>query len=469
MSILKTLSVETKVKSTTSRCQFCNEMVPAEVVRVIQNGANQVVMRKTCEQHGFSETVISSDAHFYWHAEGNPVNRDAGTNGGCGSGCACSVGGGRDGFLGENALNEAKKGTIDKLSTCLALIEIVDSCNLSCPTCFADSPLGIGTKLKCHSFEDITSRIALNLGKKGHIDIIQFSGGEPTLHPDLFRLVEWVCSNEQIDCLLINTNGVRLAKDMTFVEEMGRLYKKFDNIQFYLQFDGPQEAGQVEIRGVDLRNVRERAIENCGLVNLPITFAMTVDATNFGHIWDTIDYARKYDHVRGVSFQPMFLSGRTTIGVKLPPPITVAHIINGLNDQSKGILLTDDFTPVPCGDPNCLVIGWLVRMGETFYSPSKFGINVAELQKLMPDKVNYDIEDLKKCGCDNTVLGEMMKQHAMRESNAFQIFIKPFMDGRTWDEDRVDRCCTHVIRPDGKLDSFCRYYNQQMQKNSTIR
>ena len=38
-------------------------------------------------------------------------------------------------------------------------------------------------------------------------------------------------------------------------------------------------------------------------------------------------------------------------------------------------------------------------------------------------------------------------------------FIKPFMDAWTWDEDRIDRCCTHVIRPDGKLDSFCRYYS----------
>jgi uncharacterized radical SAM superfamily Fe-S cluster-containing enzyme len=33
------------------------------------------------------------------------------------------------------------------------------------------------------------------------------------------------------------------------------------------------------------------------------------------------------------------------------------------------------------------------------------------------------------------------------------------MDASTWDEDRIDRCCTHVIRPDGKLDSFCRYYS----------
>ena len=47
----------------------------------------------------------------------------------------------------------------------------------------------------------------------------------------------------------------------------------------------------------------------------------------------------------------------------------------------------------------------------------------------------------------------------MDESHTFRLFIKPFMDAWTWDQDRIDRCCTHVIRPDGKLDSFCRYYS----------
>jgi uncharacterized radical SAM superfamily Fe-S cluster-containing enzyme len=37
--------------------------------------------------------------------------------------------------------------------------------------------------------------------------------------------------------------------------------------------------------------------------------------------------------------------------------------------------------------------------------------------------------------------------------------IKPFMDAWNWDDHRIQRCCTHVIRPDGKLDSFCRYYS----------
>jgi hypothetical protein len=35
---------------------------------------------------------------------------------------------------------EAMPRNAKSLSTCLALIEIVNSCNLACPTCYADSP-----------------------------------------------------------------------------------------------------------------------------------------------------------------------------------------------------------------------------------------------------------------------------------------------------------------------------------------
>jgi len=458
MSTLTIQTIETVLKKTISRCPVCRKQKPAEVVKVVRSGREQVIMRRHCPCHGTHDFVISSDARFYWLAQGNPINHSCG----CGPTCSPASDGGKEGYLGDNALNEAKKGTAEKLSTCLALIEIVDSCNLACPTCFTDSPVGVsGPRLKYHNFANITGRIQGVLDRKGHIEILQFSGGEPTIHPEFFQLAEWVRSNPKIDYLLINTNGIRFAKDEAFVQEMGSLFQKFDKIQLYLQFDGPQEEGQVELRGADLRDMREKAIRNCERIGLPITFAMTVNERNLKYVWDTVEYARQFDHVRGVSFQPMFLSGRVpsaNLGETLSQPITSADIILGLNEQSSGTVSLDDFTPLPCGDPNCSTIGWLFRVNGKYFSPSAFNIDIPALQASLPDKINYDIEDLKKCGCDDTALGDLMKSLEVKESNAFRLFIKPFMDARTWDEDRIDRCCTHVIRPDGKLDSFCRYY-----------
>ena len=86
-------------------------------------------------------------------------------------------------------------------------------------------------------------------------------------------------------------------------------------------------------------------------------------------------------------------------------------------------------------------------------------IDFGRVQGFLHDKIKYDLEDLMRCGCESEPLGELLKQFEMNESHTFRILIKPFMDALTWDQDRIDRCCTHVIRPDGKLDSFCRYYS----------
>ncbi len=460
------LNAEVVLKRTMSRCPICRKPAPAQVLKVLQEGREKILMRRNCPCHGEHEFVISSDARFYWLAQGDPKNSSCG----CGPTCSPAGSGGKEGYLGDNASNEAKHGAIEKLSTCLALIEIVDSCNLKCPTCFADSPLGVSNlKLKYYSVENIIQRIQGVLDLKGRIEILQFSGGEPTLHPDFFLLTELVRSNPAIDYLLINTNGVRFAKDEAFIQQMGSLFRKHSNIQIYLQFDGPQEAGQVELRGADLREIRMMAIRNCERVGIPITLAMTVNQITQNHLWETVTEGVKYNNVRGISFQPIFLSGRVpnlNRAEVLPSPITTADIILGLHDQSGGQVALDDFTPLPCGDPNCATIGWRFRIGEKHFSPSAVGIDIPKLQANLPDRVNYRIEDLKHCGCDNTALGDLMKSLEVKESNAFRLFIKPFMDERTWDEDRIDRCCTHVIRPDGKLDSFCRYYYGSVTESS---
>ena len=77
-------------------------------------------------------------------------------------------------------------------------------------------------------------------------------------------------------------------------------------------------------------------------------------------------------------------------------------------------------------------------------------IDFRNVQDFLGTKVRYKLEDLMKCGCESEPLGELLKQFELDESHTFRLFIKPFMDAATWDEDRIDRCCTHVIRPGRK-------------------
>jgi uncharacterized radical SAM superfamily Fe-S cluster-containing enzyme len=442
---MATIYNESLLKRTTSRCPVCRIALPAEVW-IVGDEHKRVFLRRTCAEHGEVESCISSDARFYWLAQGDPRNQ-------CCGGSACSADDGAvRGTLGRNA--EAIRNSPEHLSTCLALIEIVNSCNLACPTCYADSPTG---KLDAVPVADLQQRIQGVIDRKGRIEILQLSGGEPTLHPQFFELLAWLHANPGIDYVLLNTNGVRLANDDAFLDELGKTFR-YGKFQLYLQFDGPQEAGQDALRGGDFRALRRRAIERSGALNIPITLAMTVTSENLPHLWQTIEFGLEFPHVRGVAFQPIFSSGRhSTLNSPHSTPLNTADIILAAVAQSGGRLRFEDFTPLPCGDPNCATIGYLLKVDGSTRSISEF-IDFGKVQGFLRDKVRYRLEDLLQCGCESEPLGALLQEFEMNESNTFRLFIKPFMDARTWDEDRIDRCCTHVIRPDGKLDSFCRYY-----------
>ncbi len=438
------------LKSTRSICSECRTKIDADVV----NEGTEVWLVKHCPICGESKNKISSDARFYWLSKG--ARNESGD---CGAGCGCATSASGDGigFLGSNAMRPVPEANaVEVMSTCLALIEIVDSCNLACPTCFADSPPGTGDRVDAVPLAELKTRIQGVIDRKAKIEILQLSGGEPTLHPEFFELIEWCQRNPEIDYVLVNSNGLRLAGDNEFGERLAQVME-YGHFQFYLQFDGTEKEADLTLRGHDLRRTKHRAIERAGELGIPMTLAMTVIPENLGLLWNTVAFALQFDHVRGVAFQPMFGSGRTHPGAPEAEKLNTADIVLGLVGQSNGAVSFEDFTPLPCGDPNCATIGYLLKAEGQIRSISEF-VDFATLQGFLSDRVRYRLEDLIKCGCESEPLGELLHDLELDERHTFRLFVKPFMDERDWDEDRIDRCCTHVIRPDGKLDSFCRYY-----------
>jgi uncharacterized radical SAM superfamily Fe-S cluster-containing enzyme len=430
------------IKTTTSRCPTCKVECQATIWRI----GNDIFMDRICPEHNLSQNRIGTHP-FYWHSVGA-------SSGNCCSGGSCCSPGSNIGTLGKNAL--APTNNIEALATCTALIDIVDSCNLKCPTCYAESPFGIEEELKYTPFDEFVSRVQGVLDRKGKIELLQLSGGEPTLHPDFFKILLWVFENPGIDQVLINTNGVRLATDDQFVSDFKKVFR-LRKMRLYLQYDGPQEAGQKALRAADLRQIRIRAIERCAEIGLTLHLAMTVNHDNMPYLWDALVFGTTHKNVLGISFQPMFLSGRNQ-GNSSEEPITAGDVVMELIDQSNGVLISDDFTPLPCGDPNCQIVSGLARIAGELV-PVVRHIDRANIDQVLRNKISFDIEDLKKCGCEDQPIAEILMNQVLLPEYGFFIFIKPFMDARTWDDDRIDRCCTHVIRPDGELDSFCRYYS----------
>lgn len=441
-----------QIKTTRSRCPVCL----GEIEAMVFERGGCVYMSKSCAAHGAFETLVARDARYYYESTGA---------GACEAECGCTSGSeGASGVGGRKENGDGGKDPFDVLSTCVALIEIVDSCNLTCPTCFAASPFGVDERVECMPFDEFVECVERVLKRKGYVDILQLSGGEPTIHPEFFKLLEWSLKQSTIGYVLINTNGVRVARDAAFREELGRVRRKHMRFELYLQFDGPQEAGQFELRGADLRALREQAIDLAGAAGIPTTLGMVVTEQTRAALGDALRFGLERPHCRGLTLQPMFGSGRVPeVQTSLPmaremhEPISVGDVIADLVAQSDGQLAFEDFTPLPCGDPNCHTMSYLIRSENGPTGLSRL-INLRSLQGFLANRLDYRLEDLAQCGCESEPLGAVLKEMEIGPDQPFRIFIKPFMDAWTFDQDRIDRCCTHVIRRDGTLDSFCRYY-----------
>jgi len=91
--------------------------------------------------------------------------------------------------------------------------------------------------------DQLKRRIQGVVDRKGGIEILQLSGGEPTLHPQFFELLDGCRTIHASIMWLLNTNGVRIARDDEFARELGAAFR-YGAFQLYLQFDGVQAQGQ---------------------------------------------------------------------------------------------------------------------------------------------------------------------------------------------------------------------------------
>jgi uncharacterized radical SAM superfamily Fe-S cluster-containing enzyme len=331
----------------------------------------------------------------------------------------------------------------------------VYDCNLACPTCYADSPHT--TNGRTQSFlpvDEFKERIRELHLRQGRVDIVQLSGGEPTLHPDLFEIVQWLGEQEWVGDTLLNTNGTKLC-DPIFMHNLAQVAKK-GKFSVYLQYDGAGDDGQKELRAGDFRAVRERALTFCKKHDFPVSLVMTVSHDNKFECHTALTTALVDDNIRWVVFQPEFISGRNDKKKILEIPINVADIVHSV--AHGGVMDRTSWMPLPCSDPNCGTVGFLVRRDGVWVPASRF-VDMSKFAPFIANRMNFDIDDsLLSCGCDNVSLEDELRSIGVEKKDIKMVFIKPFMDVRTWDAARIASCCTHVLTPDGTIDSFCHYY-----------
>ncbi|MGH2367413.1 MAG: radical SAM protein, partial [Chloroflexota bacterium] len=269
-----------------SICSTCYRKVEGKIV--FQDGS--VFMLKRCPQHGSERVLVADDVDYYQRCREvfikppeMPNHYNTPVRWGCPYDCGLC--------------------TDHEQHSCVSLIEIADACNLRCPICYAGSAPGRAFR----SLERITGMLDAVVRNEGQPDVVQISGGEPTIHPDFFAILD-EAKRRPIKHLMVNTNGLRIAQDEDFAE---RLASYLPGFEVYLQFDSFERDALLALRGADLRAARERALERLNRLGLSTTLVVTVKhGLNDGELGRIVEYALQQPCVRGVTFQPVQAAGR---------------------------------------------------------------------------------------------------------------------------------------------------------------
>ena len=435
---------------TLSLCEVCLRLVNAKIA--IEG--DDVFYLKRCPDHGAQKTLIATDAAYFKSTKdfikpGDlPLKHQSRTHYGCPYDC---------GLCPDHEQH-----------SCLALIEINEECNLTCPVCFADSsPL----KTRNRSLAEVDAMLETLVASEGNPDLVQISGGEPTIHPQIFEILR-LCKTKPIRHVMLNTNGIRIARDRAFVGELAKLKPGFE---VYLQFDSLSRVALENIRGADLRKVREQALANLEAAGISTTLVCVVKkGVNDSEIGDIVRHALTFKCVRGITFQPVQDAGRNTDFAKNRDRMLLTDIRRSIATQAGEVFGSEDIIPLPC-NPDSIAIAYGLRDGAKV-TPITQLLPKSELLAAAPNTISFerypelknrlfDLLSLASSGeRTKTVLGELLCCLPQIEvpddlgyDKIFRIVIVQFLDKYNFCVATVKRSCIHFVTAEGKIIPFDTY------------
>jgi uncharacterized radical SAM superfamily Fe-S cluster-containing enzyme len=443
-----------------SICPTCFRKVEAKIV--FQD--NAVYMLKRCPEHGAQRVLVADDVDYYRRCREvflkppeMPNRFNTPVHWGCPYDCGLC--------------------TDHEQHSCLTLVEITDFCNLRCPICYSAS----GPERPQHrDLKTIEAMLDAVVANERQPDVVQISGGEPTLHPEFFRILD-AARARPIRHLMVNTNGTRIASDPEFAN---RLASYMPGFELYLQFDSLEESPLRELRGVDLREVRRSAIARLNALGISTTLVVTVKrGLNDGELGRIIEYAIEQPCVRGVVFQPVQTAGRVDGFDATSHRITLTEVRRRILEQTP-LFRPEDIIPVPC-HPDSLAMAYALKAGGTvkpltgLIDPQVLingGRNTIVfeadegLQKALfrtfstnhsPQSASVTLSELLCC------LPQVSAPLEIGYDKVFRIIIMQFLDAHSFDVRSVKKTCVHIAHPDGKrlipFDTYNLFYRDSLE------
>jgi uncharacterized radical SAM superfamily Fe-S cluster-containing enzyme len=475
-------------KSTESLCPECVKVIPA----LIFEEDGKAIMEKTCPEHGYFRDIISSDVKLYLKMEQWQFGDNRGvTNPAVANAVNCPT--------------DCGLCSIHHSHTVLANVDLTNRCNLTCPVCFANA--NTAGYLYEPDVETIRKMLqALRDEKPVAGRIVQFSGGEPTVHPKFFEICS-MARDMGFSHVQAATNGI-LMSDLDFAQQAAE--SGLQNI--YLQFDGVNDNVYRKVRGEALLEKKLRAIENCRKVGIKICLVPTiVKGINDDQIGDIVRVALKnIDVVSSISFQPVTFTGRINRHELAEKRFTLADLAHSVSDQTG---LTDthkDFFPLSFVSPFSKLIGALrgeevptltchtnCSLGTYLFVNQQTGEAVPVTRFMDVGNMMQELDELTRKLSKTRIkfLTKLKALDSLRrfyhgeyapDGLSFPRFLQTlqgftdkklgrgendgkftyrtllvagmhFMDGYNYDVERVKRCVIHYAAPNGQIYPFCAY------------
>jgi len=470
-----------------SVCPECLRLLPAR----LYEHAGQVRMEKTCPEHGRFEDIYWGDARLYLKAEQfhygdgegleNPNTPAAGR---CPGQCG----------LCEDHVSNTALGNID----------LTNRCNLRCPICFASADAS------GYVYEPTLEQVVAMLRtyramRPSPARAVQFSGGEPTLHPRFLDCLR-AARDEGFSHLQIATNGLRFARE----EDFARRCEEAGLHDVYLQFDGTTDDVWERTRGRPLMAEKLRAVERIMATDMKIVLVPTlVRGLNDHQVGDIVRFALdRIQTIAGISFQPVAFTGRIGAEERLARRYTLTDLAHDVSRQTGLTDPQEDWFPLACvqpftrlvaavrGQPNIVIschphcaLGTYLFVGDDGRAvpvPRFFDLRglLDAMWRLAQKAARSRFKFFQKTRAFLALRRHWRPAHApagmtfeawlhtlngmvdkkvgrgragRKTFRSLLVAGMHFMDAYNYETDRTRRCVIHYADPDGRLYPFCTY------------
>ena len=447
--------------TTKSLCAECRRPVDAKVL--FRAGA--VHLEKRCPDHGAQSALLASSVDWYLDCLSfeAPAAPPSGAVRPVAQGCPLDC--------GPCASHQQR--------VVLPVVPITSACNLDCPVCYTINRNERPYMMTEETFAAILERLA---GRDDDLDIINFTGGEPTLHPDLPKLLR-MARDAGIRRLTVSTNGLRL-RDEAYVRELAAA-----DVRIVLSLDTFDDATDRVLLGATTVRAKLEVLDLLKKHDVTTTILPAVAAgVNDRDVGKLLDLVLARPNLCSLELHTVAFTGQGGACFDRAARITVPDLHRLLAEHTNGGIATTDFVPSPLAHPHCYSICYLLMLDGGGYVPYARFMGRPRLFELLGDTLYVQprqrAEEILRDALDELwaradevpeaerimatlkrLLREMFpprglpldERRRIAERASKAIYIHSHMDQETFDVSRIMRCGVAVPDTDDSLIPTCAY------------